>query len=134
MGAVERPLVRATGQGEAGGCNHGDRLAYKVWTVLVESQQAYSEKFTDPAALSSSQADNPLESLTWHEACQRGGDSFTFKGIKFVTKVGVHHWSTAKGRWVPQTAVASLPCRRCQELGVQEDLLKHWHFQRCKWS
>ena len=102
--------------------------------MLVESQRAISEKFADPAALLSSQAKNPLDSFSWIEARQRGGDGFTFEGIKCATRGGVLHWRTAKGRWVLETAVASQPCRRCQELGVHEDQLKHWHFQCPNWS
>ena len=90
MGAVERPLARPTGR-QGGGCDHGDRLAYKVWTVLVESQRAYFEKFANPAALSSSEAENLPDSLSWNEVRQRGDDSFTFKGIKFATWGGVLH-------------------------------------------
>ena len=102
--------------------------------MLVESHRAYFENFADPAALSSSRAENPLYSLSWTTARQRGGDSFTFAGIKCATRGAVLHWRTAKGRWVPEAAVASQPCRRCQELGVQEDFLKHWHFQCRSWS
>ena len=103
--------------------------------MLVECWwRAYSEKSADPAALSSSQADNPLDSLSRTVACQRGSDSFTFKGIQFATRGGVLHWRTAKGRWVPEIAVASQPCCQCQELGVQEDLLKHLRFQCPNWS
>ena len=65
---------------------------------VVESHRAYSEKFADPAALLSSQLENPLDSLTWTEARQRGGDSFTFKGIEFATRGTVLHWRTAQGR------------------------------------
>ena len=102
--------------------------------MLVESQRAYSEKSADPAALSSFQTENPLDCLTWNEARQRGGDNFAFKGIKFATKGGILHWRTPKGRWVPETALASQPCRWCHEFGVQEDLLKHWRFHCPNWS
>ena len=84
VAAVDRPVARPTGR-QGGGCNLRDRLAYRAWLVLVESQRAYAEKFANPATLSSSQAANPLDSLSWVHARQRGGDNFTFKGIKFAT-------------------------------------------------
>ena len=48
--AVERPVARSVGRTGAGG-DHGDQLAYWMWSMLVESQRAYTEKFADPAAL-----------------------------------------------------------------------------------
>ena len=103
--AVERPVARPVGTAGGGG-DPRDRLAYRIWSVLVESQKAYTEKFADPAALSASQATNPLDGLAWQDARNQGGDNFTYKGIKFATRGGVLHWRTAKGRWVPETAVA----------------------------
>ena len=48
-----------------------------------------------------------------------------YKGIKFATRGGVLHCRTAKGRWMPETAVASQPCKRCLGLGLSEDAAKH---------
>ena len=36
--------------------------------MLVESQKAYTEKFAEAAALSASQANNPLDGLAWQDA------------------------------------------------------------------
>ena len=135
--AVERPVARPVGRvggGGGGGGDPGDRLAYPMWSVLVESQKAYTEKYADAAALSASQATNPLDGLDWQDARNQGGDNFTYKGIKFATKGGVLHWRTAKGRWVPETAVASEPCKRCLGLGLNEEAARHWHFQCPNWS
>ena len=60
--AVERPVARPVGRAGGGG-DHGDRLAYRMWSELVKSQKAYTEMFADPAALSASQATNPLDGL-----------------------------------------------------------------------
>ena len=65
--AVERPVAPPVGR-VGGGGDHADRLAYRMWSVLVESQRAYTEKFADPAALSASQATNPLDGLAWQDA------------------------------------------------------------------
>ena len=84
--------------------------------MLVEYQRANSEKFAAP----------PL--LSWTIAHQRGGDIFTFQGLKLATRGEVLHWKTANGwRCLPKTAIASHSCCRCLDLGVHEDLLKHWH-------
>ena len=131
--AVGRPVAQPMGR-VGGGGDPGDRLAYRMWSVLVESQKAYTEKYADPAALPASQATNPLDGLDWHDARSQGGDNFTYKGIKFATRGGVLHWWTAKGRWVPETAVASQPCKRCPGLGLSEQAAKHWHFQCPNWS
>ena len=96
-----------------------------MWSMLVESQRAYTEKFADPAALSASQTTNPLDGLAWQDARHQGGDHFTYKGIKFATRGGVLHWRTAKGRWVPETAVASQPCKRCLDMGVNAEAARH---------
>ena len=130
---VGRPIARPVGR-VGGDGDPGDRLAYRMWSVLTESQKAYTEKYADPAALSASQATNPLDGLDWQGARNQGGDNFTYKGIKFATRGGVLHWRTAKGRWVPETAVASQPCKRCLGLGLSEDAAKHWHFQCPNWS
>ena len=53
--AVERPVARPVGRGG----DPGDRLAYRMCSVLVESQKAYTKKYADPAALSASQATKP---------------------------------------------------------------------------
>ena len=62
--AVERPVARPVGR-VGGGGDPGDRLAHRMWSVLLESQKAYTDKFADPAALSASQATNPLDGLDW---------------------------------------------------------------------
>ena len=99
--AVERPVAQPVGRvGGAG--DPGDRLAYRMWSVLVESQKVYTEKYADPVALSASQATNPLDGLDWQDARNQGGDNFTYKGVKFATRGGVLHWRRAKGRWVPE--------------------------------
>ena len=126
--AVERPVARPVGR--AGGVGDPrDQLAYRMWSVLAEFQKAYTEKFADPAALSASQATNPLDSLAWQDAWNQGGDKFTYKGIKFATRGGVLHWRTTKGRWVPETVVASQPCKRCLDMGLNEEAARHWHYQ-----
>ena len=130
---VERLVARPVGRAGGGG-DPGDRLAYRMWSVLVESQKAYMEKFADPAALSASQATNPLDGLSWQDTRGQGGDNFTYKGIKFATRGGVLHWRTAKGRWVPKTAVASQPCKRSLGMGLNEEAARHWHFQCPNWS
>ena len=126
--AVKRPIARPAGR-VGGGGDPGDRLAYRMWLVLVKSQKAYTEKYADLAALSASQATNPLDGLDWHDARNQGGNNFTYKGIKFATGGGVLHWRTAKGRWVPETAVASQPCKRCLGFGLNEEAARHWQFQ-----
>ena len=70
LGVADRPVVCPTGQ-QGGGCNHWDCLAYRVWSVLVESQRACSEKFADPATLLSSQAANPSQTNSNHPECTR---------------------------------------------------------------
>ena len=120
--------------GSAGGGDPGDRPAYWMWSVLVESRKAYTEKYVDPAALSASRATNPLDGLDWHDARNQRGDNFTYQGIKFSTSGRVLHRRTAKGRWVPQTAVASQPSKRCPGLGLNEEAAGHWHFQFPNWS
>ena len=62
--AAERPVAPPVGRAGGGG-DHADRLAYRMWSVLVESQRAYTEKLADPAALSASQATNLLDGLAW---------------------------------------------------------------------
>ena len=99
---LERPVARPLGTAVGGG-GHGDRLAYQIWSVFVESQRAYTEKSGNLAALSALQATNPLDGLAWRDARQQGGDNFTYNGIKFATRGGVLHWRTAKGRWVRET-------------------------------
>ena len=42
-----------------------------------QSQKAYTEKYAAPAALSASQATNPLDGLDWQDARNQGGDNFT---------------------------------------------------------
>ena len=93
--------------------------------MLVESQKAYTEKYADPAALSASQATNPLDGLDWRDARNQGGDNFTYKGIKFDSRGWVLHWRTAKGSCVPETAVALQPCKRCLVLGLNEEPARH---------
>ena len=127
VGNVDQPLAQPTG-GKGSGCDLGDHLAYGVWTVLVEYQRANSEKFAARAALSLLQPRKQLDSLSWTIAHQRGGDIFTFQRLKLATRGGVLHWKTANGwRCLPKTAIASHSCCRCLDLGVHEDLLKHWH-------
>ena len=76
--AVERPLARPVGRAGGGG-DHGDWLAYRMWSVLVQSQRAYTEKFADRAALSALQATNPLDGLASQDARKQGCDNFTYK-------------------------------------------------------
>ena len=131
--AMERPVARPVGK-VGGGGDPGDRLAYQMWSVLVESRKAHTAKYVDPAALSASQATNPLDGLDSQDARTQGGDNFTYKGIKFAIRGGVLHWRTANGRWVPETAVASQPCKRCLGLGLKEEAARHWQFQCPNWS
>ena len=48
VAAVDRPVARPTSR-QGGGCDTRDRLACRAWSVLVESQCAYAEKFANPA-------------------------------------------------------------------------------------
>ena len=53
-------------------CPRGDRLAYRLWGIILDSQHAYTHRYvTDD----SSRADptNPLDALSWSDAVQRGG-------------------------------------------------------------
>ena len=100
--AVERLVARPVGRVGGGGGDPGDRLAYQMWSVLVESQKAYTGKYAHPAELSASQATNLLEGVDWRKPRNQGWDNVTYKGIKFATRGGVLHWRTAKRRWVPE--------------------------------
>ena len=128
--AMERLVAPPVGRAGGGG-DHGDRLAYRMWSMLVEVQRA---KFADPAALSASQATNPLDGLAWQDARNQGGDNFTYKGIKFTTRGRVLHRRTVEGRWVLETAVASQPCKRCLHMGLNAEPARHWHYQCLNWS
>ena len=65
--AVERAVAQAVGRAGGGG-DHGERLVYRMWSMLVESQKAYTEKFADPAPLCALQETNPLDRLAWQDA------------------------------------------------------------------
>ena len=44
---VGRPVAQPVGR-VGGGGDPGDRLAYRMWSMLVESQKAYTEKIRRP--------------------------------------------------------------------------------------
>ena len=119
--------------GNAMECPRGDRLAYRIWGIILDSQQAYAQRF---APESSSRADpsNPLDAMSWPDAVKNGGPSFKYKGIDFAMRQGVLHWMTKKGRWVPISARLSGDCQRCAKEGVPSEQVRHWHFQCAQWS
>ena len=127
-------LVRPSDvMGNAMECPGGDRLAYRIWGIILDSQQAYAQRFTSN---SNSRADpsNPLDAMSWPDAVKSGGPSFKYKGINFATRQGLLHWMSKKGRWVPVTARPSGDCQRCAKEGVPSEQLRHCHFQCPHWS
>ena len=116
--------------GNAMECPRGDRLAYRIWGIILDSQQAYAQRFTSD---SNSRGDlsNPLDAMSWPDAVKSGGPYFKYEGIDFATRQGVLHWMSKKGRWVPVTA---RDYQRCAKEGVPSEQLRHWHFQCPHWS
>ena len=109
-------------------CSRGDRLAYRLCGIILDSQHAYARRYVSDG---SSRADpaNPLDALSWTEAVRRGGPSFKYKGIDFAMRQGVLHWMSKKGRWIPVSARLLGDCRRCAKENVPQEQLRHWHFQ-----
>ena len=131
--ASAAPVRPSDVMGNAMECPRGDRLAYRIWGIILNSQQAYAQRF---APESSSRADpsNPLDAMSWPDAVKNGGPSFKYKGIDFAMRQGVLHWMTKKGRWVPISARPSGDCQRCAKEGVPSEQLRHWYFQCPHWS
>ena len=131
--ASAAPVGPSDVMGNAMECPRGDRLAYRIWGIILDSQQAYAQRFTSD---SNGRADpsNPLDAMSWPDAVKSGGPSFKYKGIDFATRQGVLHWMSKKGRWVPVTARPSGDCQRCAKEGVPSEQLRHWHFQCPHWS
>ena len=119
--------------GNAMECPRGDRLAYRIWGIILDSQQAYAQMFA-PESSSRANPSNPLDAMSWPDAVKNGGPSFKYKGIDFAMRQGVLHWMTKKGRWVPISARPFGDCQRCAKAGVPSEQLRHWHFQCPHWS
>ena len=100
---------------QSGVCDPRDGLAYRVWSMLGESQRAYAAKFAE-SALSSSQAANPLDSLSWTDVRKVELITSPLRTLSSRQGAGSSTGGRLRGRE---------PCRRCQELGVEEALLKH---------
>ena len=84
------PIRPSDVMGNAMECPIGDRLAYRLWGIILDSQHAYAQHYVSD---DSSRADpaNPLDALSWSEAVQRGSPSFKHKGIDFAMRQGVLH-------------------------------------------
>ena len=126
--ASAAPVRPSDVMGNAMECPRGDRLAYGIWGIILDSQQAYAQRFTSD---SNGRADpfNPLDAMSWPDAVKSRGPSFKYKGIDFATRQGVLHWMSKKGRWVTVTARPSGDCQRCAKEGAPSEQLRHWHFQ-----
>ena len=68
------------------------------------------------------------------EALARGGQQFTYRGVKFVTQEGVLKWIASNGNHIPVSAKPSGDCRRGRDLRKPEGERQHWHFQCPYWS
>ena len=97
------PFWPSNVMGNAMECPRGDRLAYSLWGIILDSQHAYARRYVSDG---SSRADptNELYALSWSKAVQGGGPSFKYKGIDFTMQQGVLHWMSKKGRWIPVSA------------------------------
>ena len=84
------PIRLSDVMGNAMECPRGDPLAYQLWGIILDAQQAYAQRYVSD---DSSRADpaNLLDALSWSEAVQRGGPSFKYKGINFTMRQGVLH-------------------------------------------
>ena len=71
-------------------CPRGDRLAYRLWGIIVDSQRTYAQRFVSDGSSRTDPA-NPLDAVRWSEAIQRGGPSFKYKGINFAMRQGALH-------------------------------------------
>ena len=122
------PIRPSAVMGNAMECPRGDRLAYRLWGIILDSQHACTQRYVSD---DSSRADlaNPLDALSWSEAVQRGGPSFKYKGIDFAMRHGVLHWLSKKGRWIPVSATPAGDCQTCAKANVPQEQLRHWHFQ-----
>ena len=118
--ASAAPVRPSDVMGNAMECPRGDRLAYRIWAIIIDSQQRFTSD-------SNSRADpsNPLDAMSWTDAVKRGGPSFKYKGIDFAMRQGVLHWMSKKGRWAPVTARPSGDCQRCAKEGVPSEQLRH---------
>ena len=127
------PVRPSDVMGKAIECPRGDRLAYRLWRIILDSRHTYAQHYVSD---DSSRADpaNPLDALSWSEAVQRGSPSFKYKGIDFAMRQGVLHWMLKKGRWIPVSARPSGDCQRCDTKNVPQEQLRHWHFQCPHWS
>ena len=95
--------------GNALECPRGDRLAYRLWGIIPDSQHAYTQRYVSDDS-SRANPTNTLDALSWSEAVQRGGPAFKYKGIGFAMRQGVLHWMSKKGRWIPVSARPSGDC------------------------
>ena len=126
------PVRLSNVMGNAMECPRGDRLAYRLPGIILDSRHAYAQRYVSD----DSRADpaNTLDALSWSEAVPRGGPSFKYKGIDFAMRQGVLHWMSKKGRWIPVSARPSGDCQRCAKANVPQEHLRHWHFQCPHWS
>ena len=90
------PVRPSDVMGNAMECPRGDRLAYRLWGIILDLQHAYAQRYVSD---DSSRADpaNPMDVLSRSEAVQRGVPSFKYKGIDFAMRQGVLHWMSKKG-------------------------------------
>ena len=127
------PIWPSDIMGNAMECPRGDRLAYRLWGIILDSQHAQAQRYVSD---DSSRADlaNPLDALSWSDAVQRGGPSFKNKGIDLAMRQGVLHWVSKKGRWIPVSPRPSGDWQRCAKTNVPQEQLRHWHCQCPYWS
>ena len=70
--ASAAPVRPSDVMGNAMECPRGDRLAYRIWGIILDSQQAYAQRFTSDF---NSRADpsNALDAMSWPDAVKSGG-------------------------------------------------------------
>ena len=81
----------------------------------------------------SATARETLDRLPWEEAMQKGGATFVYRGVNFVTEEGILRWVAADGNHIPVNAIPSGDCRKCTSLRVEEGRRRYWHCQCPHW-
>ena len=61
------PLWPSDVMGNTMECPRGDRLAYRLWGIIVDSQHACAQRYVSDDSSGADPA-NPLDALSWSEA------------------------------------------------------------------
>ena len=128
VGEIPRPSEFG-GQATEAAVDPEERLAWRVWDCVSQSQAAYARRYAGTHGKSSSESS---QYATLEEAWKEQGSAFTWRSVKFREVGGVLQWQSRQGEWIPVDSPPSGGCQRCAQRGSPDE--RHWHFRCPHWS